>query len=66
MDLEQWKALQPRVVEVQRLALVFFELGHSDVSRLLMAAGMKAAKIKPTSRAGDPAAPAKSARSKPV
>lgn len=48
MNLEQHAALQPRIVEVQRLALVFAELGQSKVSYLLMQAGMTAARIKPT------------------
>jgi hypothetical protein len=47
MNLEQWNRLQPRVVEVQRLALEFAELGETKVSYLLLQAGMRAARIKP-------------------
>lgn len=46
MNLEQWNSLQPRIVDVQRLALVFAELGESKASRLLMQAGMTAMRIK--------------------
>ncbi|WJI17480.1 hypothetical protein MWN52_09660 [Pseudoxanthomonas winnipegensis] len=49
MNIDQWKTLQPRVVEVQRLALEFAVLGQSEVSRLLLAAALKADKIKPDS-----------------
>lgn len=48
ITLEQHAALQPRIVEVQRLALVFAELGESKVSYLLMQAGIRATRIKPT------------------
>jgi hypothetical protein len=48
ITLEQHTKLQPRIVEVQRLALEFAELGEMKVSRLLLQAGMTAARIKPT------------------
>lgn len=60
LTLEQHASLQPRIVEVQRLALVFAELGESKVSYLLMQAGIRAARIKPTATA----APEKAAKGK--
>lgn len=55
--------LQLRVLEVQRLALVFAEAGHMDVARALMSAGMRAAKIKPD-RLVEPGTPSKVAKGK--
>ncbi|MEL1264414.1 hypothetical protein [Pseudoxanthomonas putridarboris] len=52
MNLQQWKELQPRIVDVQRLALVFAELGESKVSYLLMQAGIRASRIKPAAEQG--------------
>lgn len=48
ITIEQHTKLQPRIVEVQRLALEFAELGEMKVSRLLLQAGMTAARLKPT------------------
>lgn len=48
ITLEQHTKLQPRIIEVQRLALEFAELGEMKVSRLLLQAGMTAARLKPT------------------
>lgn len=48
MNLEQYKALQPRILDVQRLALELVELGYSNVGVALGVAAMKALKIKPT------------------
>jgi len=53
MTLDQWNALQPRIVDVQRLALLFAELGESKVSYLLMQAATRAARIKPVKEAGE-------------
>ena len=59
MNLDQYNAVQPGIVEVQRLALLFAEFGEMRISRLLMEAGMRAAKLKPTvvkeAPAGEPA-----------
>ena len=59
MNLEQYNAVQPRIVEVQRLALLLAELGEMRISRLLMEAGVRASKLKPTITkevpAGEPA-----------
>lgn len=52
MNLEQWKRLQPRVVEVQRLALEFAELGESKVSQQLLQAAVRASRIKPQEEQG--------------
>ncbi|WP_411831956.1 hypothetical protein [Pseudoxanthomonas mexicana] len=56
MNLEQWNLLQPRIVDVQRLALVFAELDELKVSRLLMQAGMTAMRIKPAKAESKPEA----------
>lgn len=48
MNIEQHAAMQPAIVEIQRMALLFSELGQSKVSFLLMQAGIAAARIKPT------------------
>lgn len=48
MNLEQYKALQPRILDAQRLALELVELGYSGVGVALGVAAMKALKIKPT------------------
>ena len=53
LTLEQYNALQPRVLEVQRLALYFAELGEQRVSRDLLAAATRASKIRPTKAAAD-------------
>jgi hypothetical protein len=53
MNLEQHARLQPRIVEVQRLALEFVELGESKVSYLLMQAGIRASRIKPSKPAAE-------------
>lgn len=47
MNLEQYKALQPRILDAQRLALELVELGFSGVGIPLGVAAMKALKIKP-------------------
>ena len=51
MNLEQYKALQPRILDAQRLALELVELGYSNVGVALGVAAMKALKIKPTKAA---------------
>lgn len=48
MNLEQYKALQPRILDAQRLALELVELGFSGVGIPLGVVAMKALKIKPT------------------
>ncbi|WP_307753735.1 hypothetical protein [Xanthomonas albilineans] len=47
MNLDQHKAIQPRIVELQRAALEFAEIGESKVSRLILAACFAAQKLKP-------------------
>ncbi len=47
MNLEQHVAIQSRILELQRAALQFAELGESKVSRLILAACFAAQKIKP-------------------
>ncbi|MDR2872062.1 MAG: hypothetical protein LBV45_06000 [Xanthomonadaceae bacterium] len=47
MNLEQWKAMQPRIVSIQREALAMSEVGESKVSRLLMTAALAMQRIKP-------------------
>ena len=47
MNIEQHAAIQSRIVELQRAALQFAELGESKVSRLILAACFAAQKIKP-------------------
>lgn len=47
MNLDQYKALQPRILDAQRLALELVELGFSGVGIPLGVAAMKALKIKP-------------------
>lgn len=51
MNLEQYKALQPRILDAQRLALELVELGFSGVGIPLGVAAMKALKIKPAKAA---------------
>ena len=51
MNLEQYKAMQPRILNAQRLALELVELGYSNVGVALGVAAMKALKIKPTKAA---------------
>ncbi|QSQ54077.1 hypothetical protein ISN36_07810 [Xanthomonas translucens pv. undulosa] len=59
MNIEQHVAIQPRIVELQRAALEFAELGESKVSRLILAACFAAQKLKPVKVvAVDPAADA--------
>lgn len=48
MNLDQHAALQPRIVETQRLALHLSELGESKASRLLVQATLMMQRIKPT------------------
>ncbi|WP_295945276.1 hypothetical protein [uncultured Xanthomonas sp.] len=48
MDIKQHAAIQPLVMDLQRSALTFAELGESKVSRLILAAAFAAQKIKPT------------------
>ncbi|KWV17081.1 hypothetical protein NYL07_12600 [Xanthomonas translucens pv. translucens] len=48
MNLDQYKAIQPRIAELQRTALEFAELGQAKVSRLLLTACLAAQRIKPT------------------
>ncbi|KAB7768907.1 hypothetical protein [Xanthomonas sp. LMG 12461] len=48
MDIKQHAAIQPLVMDLQRSALAFAELGESKVSRLILAAAFAAHKIKPT------------------
>lgn len=47
MNLEQHTALQPRIVEIQRLALHLAELGESKASRLLVQSTVVLQRIKP-------------------
>ncbi|MCW0399821.1 hypothetical protein NB688_002840 [Xanthomonas sacchari] len=48
MNIDQYNRLQPRIVDLQRAALEFAELGLSKVSRHILAAVVTAQKIKPT------------------
>lgn len=57
MNLEQYKALQPRILDAQRLALELVELGYSGVGVALGVAAMKALKIKPTKESPKAAMP---------
>ena len=47
MNMEQWTALQPRILDAQRLALVFGELGEMKVARKLLEAATMASRLKP-------------------
>lgn len=62
ISLEQHTKLQPRIVEVQRLALEFAELGESKVSQQLLQAAVRASRIKPTQPVA--AVPAKAEKGK--
>lgn len=62
ITIEQHAKLQPRIVEVQRLALEFAELGESKVSQQLLQAAVRASRIKPAQLAS--AAPAKAEKGK--
>lgn len=48
MNMEQWTALQPRILDAQRLALVFGELGEMKVARKLLEAATMASRLKST------------------
>lgn len=61
ITIEQHTKLQPRIVEVQRLALEFAELGESKVSQQLLQAAVRASRIKPTQ---PPATPVKTEKGK--
>lgn len=65
MNIDQHAAIQPRIVDLQRAALEFAELGESKVSRLILAACFAAQKIKPVKVVPvDPAADAAAASKK--
>ncbi|WP_394687118.1 hypothetical protein [uncultured Xanthomonas sp.] len=51
MNIDQYNRLQPRIVDLQRAALEFAELGLTKVSRHILAAVFTAQKIKPTKAA---------------
>lgn len=62
MTLEQWTALQPRILDAQRLALRFGELGEMKVARKLLEAATMASRIKPAKDAASE--PPKAAKGK--
>lgn len=47
MNIDQHAALQPRIVETQRLALHLAELGESKASRLLVQATVVMQRLRP-------------------
>ena len=66
LTLEQYTAIQPRILETQRLALFFAECGETKVARDLLAAATKASRLRPTKEtpAEVPAAPAKTEKAR--
>lgn len=66
MNLEQWTALQPRILDAQRLALTFGELGQMKIARLLLQAATMASRIKPTKPADSQAPASESSEKKPA
>lgn len=48
MTHQQWTALQPRIVELQRLALHLAELGERAASMAALQTVMRIQRIKPT------------------
>lgn len=63
LTLQQHAELQPRILDMQRLALSFAEIGESKISSLLMQATVRAQRIKPTKETTEPATPAKARKS---
>lgn len=57
MNLEQYKALQPRILDAQRLALELVELGFAAQGVKLGTAAFAALKIKPTKESPKAVAP---------
>jgi len=48
MTLAQWTALQPRIIEQQRLALHLAELGEMAASKVALQTVVRMQRIKPT------------------